>query len=312
MGAKGPFITAPDPVKPKPAVTSDENVGTVIKRKKEKRKTKAQLKQEEKKKQGGGFFGFFGGKQKGEHEAAKSAVTAMDSGAIDVDLGNRAEYRGMLTRALRTAAFVTVGATPPFIPVEGEDGEPVVEVDPEDGRNVGGYVYARSSKLIRDDASSTSNVVEFNVVAHLTVGEHLVLVGNVAELGGWKVDVGRRMTWSEGDVWKTSISIPNAEASVAAPAVGSSSAQKGMLPQAAFHAAVYPDAGESASPMRVLHGPLWMARIVSTQPRTASLQTVAASEHILQYGITPGYPTPTSERSRSSMATSVASLRWMA
>ena len=214
VGAKGPFITAPDPVKPKPAVTSDENVGTVIKRKKEKRKTKAQLKQEEKKKQGGGFFGFFGGKQKGEHEAAKSAVTAMDSGAIDVDLGNRAEYRGMLTRALRTAAFVTVGATPPFIPVEGEDGEPVVEVDPEDGRNVGGYVYARSSKLIRDDASSTSNVVEFNVVAHLTVGEHLVLVGNVAELGGWKVDVGRRMTWSEGDVWKTSISIPNAEASV--------------------------------------------------------------------------------------------------
>ena len=214
VGAKGPFITAPDPVKPKPAVTSDENVGTVIKRKKEKRKTKAQLKQEEKKKQGGGFFGFFGGKQKGEHEAAKSAVTAMDSGAIDVDLGNRAEYRGMLTRALRTAAFVTVGATPPFIAVEGEDGEPVVEVDPEDGRNVGGYVYARSSKLIRDDASSTSNVVEFNVVAHLTVGEHLVLVGNVAELGGWKVDVGRRMTWSEGDVWKTSISIPNAEASV--------------------------------------------------------------------------------------------------
>ncbi|ACO61795.1 carbohydrate-binding module family 20 protein, partial [Micromonas commoda] len=67
---------------------------------------------------------------------------------------------------------------------------------------------------IRDDGSSTSNVVEFNVVAHLTVGEHLVLVGNVAELGGWKVDVGRRMTWSEGDVWKTSISIPNAEASV--------------------------------------------------------------------------------------------------
>ena len=48
----------------------------------------------------------------------------MDSGAIDVDLGNRAEYRGMLTRALRTAAFVTVGATPPFIAVEGEDGSP--------------------------------------------------------------------------------------------------------------------------------------------------------------------------------------------
>ena len=46
------------------------------------------------------------------------------------------------------------------------------------------------------------------MVAHLTVGEHLVLVGNVAELGGWKVDVGRRMTWSEGDVWKARMPSP--------------------------------------------------------------------------------------------------------
>ena len=217
-------VAAPEPVKPKsrpkPVFTSDENVGTVIKRKRktEKRKTKAQLKQEKKKKQGG-FFGFFGKKKEDDEAAAMDkSMPTLDIGAIDVDLGNKAEYQGMLSRALRTAAFVTVGANPPFIAVEPEaptEAAPADEpvVDPTDGRNVDGYVYARSSKLIRDDGSSTSNVVEFNVVSHLTVGEHLVLVGNVAELGGWKVDVGRRMTWSEGDVWKTSISIPNAEAS---------------------------------------------------------------------------------------------------
>jgi hypothetical protein len=98
-------VAAPEPVKPKsrpkPVFTSDENVGTVIKRKKktEKRKTKAQLKQEEKKKQGG-FFGFFGKTKEDDDAAAMDkSMPTLDIGAIDVDLGNKAEYQGMaLTR----------------------------------------------------------------------------------------------------------------------------------------------------------------------------------------------------------------------
>ena len=65
-----------------------------------------------------------------------------------------------------------------------------------------------------DAATVDVNTLVFNVVSHLTVGESLVVVGNVAELGGWNVDVGAKMTWTEGDVWTAEVAIPNDSAAV--------------------------------------------------------------------------------------------------
>ena len=58
------------------------------------------------------------------------------------------------------------------------------------------------------------NTLVFNVVSHLEVGESLVVVGNVAELGGWNADVGAKMTWTEGDVWTAEVSIPTDSAAI--------------------------------------------------------------------------------------------------
>ena len=84
------------------------------------------------------------------------------------------------------------------------------------GKDVVDYVAssAWSPPSSPDAATVDVNTLVFNVVSHLTVGESLIVVGNVAELGGWNVDVGAKMTWTEGDVWTAEVAIPTDSAAV--------------------------------------------------------------------------------------------------
>jgi hypothetical protein len=44
---------------------------------------------------------------------------------------------------------------------------------------------------------------------HCKFGQHLCLVGSVEQLGHWDVARGLEMHWSDGDVWRVDVDIPN-------------------------------------------------------------------------------------------------------
>ena len=72
---------------------------------------------------------------------------------------------------------------------------------------------AVSAETFSDFEPARANTVVFTVVSQLEVGETLVVVGNVPELGGWTAELGAKMTWGEGNVWTTAVDIPIAPGS---------------------------------------------------------------------------------------------------
>ena len=72
---------------------------------------------------------------------------------------------------------------------------------------------AVSATNVSDFEPARANTVVFTVVSQLEVGETLVVVGNVPELGGWTAELGAKMTWGEGNVWTTAVDIPIAPGS---------------------------------------------------------------------------------------------------
>ena len=69
-------------------------------------------------------------------------------------------------------------------------------------------IFDASFASENDFEPARANTVVFTVVSQLEVGETLVVVGNVAELGGWTAELGAKMTWGEGNVWTTAVDIP--------------------------------------------------------------------------------------------------------
>ena len=43
---------------------------------------------------------------------------------------------------------------------------------------------------------------------HCRWGQHLCLVGSIEKLGQWDVARGLEMTWSDGDLWRAEVDIP--------------------------------------------------------------------------------------------------------
>ena len=49
--------------------------------------------------------------------------------------------------------------------------------------------------------------LEFSIKHHVEFGQNLCIVGSVRELGNWDPNEALTLQWSEGDVWKTSVSV---------------------------------------------------------------------------------------------------------
>ncbi len=43
---------------------------------------------------------------------------------------------------------------------------------------------------------------------HCNFGQHLCIVGSTESLGGWNIDQGVPMEWSDGDLWSADFDLP--------------------------------------------------------------------------------------------------------
>ena len=55
--------------------------------------------------------------------------------------------------------------------------------------------------------NANPRLISFAVNKRLNVGETLIVVGNIIELGGWNAESGLEMTWSPGDNWTAFVEV---------------------------------------------------------------------------------------------------------
>lgn len=67
---------------------------------------------------------------------------------------------------------------------------------------------AASTTSVGNGSTGQAATVSFALEHHVDFGDSVCLVGDDPVLGSWSVDGSVSMTWSEGDVWTTELTIP--------------------------------------------------------------------------------------------------------
>jgi len=75
----------------------------------------------------------------------------------------------------------------------------------EELRSEGGYAVMESPKDMKKGGNVTVNfAIEYGTV----MGELVFITGSLPELGGWDVNLSKKMEWNEGALWKIQVVLP--------------------------------------------------------------------------------------------------------
>jgi len=76
------------------------------------------------------------------------------------------------------------------------------------------FIVARAEeRAAEEEYAETTTVLDFTINHHVPYEHSVWIVGSVRELGDWDPKKGIPLEWSEGDIWRTSISMKRHEVS---------------------------------------------------------------------------------------------------